>query len=439
MAKRGSDDGEAKRRPNGESSIYQGADGKWHGRVTMGVKDDGTPDRRHVERKTETEVIRAVRALERQRDSGKVRKAGSFWTVAKWLMFWIENIACPPNVKPNTADGYRVAVKVHLIPGIGAHRLEKLTPEHIEKLMRKMQDGGSAAGTAHQAFRTLRTALNEAERRGHLTKNPVLLAKSPRLSEKEVEPYSVEEVQRILAQAAQRPRNGTRWAIALALGLRQGEVLGLRWENIDLEKKSLRVRKNRLRPKYAHGCTDPCGKKSGYCPRRKQINKDTDDTKSRAGRRVMGIPDEVVTLLRAHKDTQDKERRTAAQLWEDGGWVFTTPIGRALNPNTDYHEWKKLLKDACVRDARLHDARHTAATVLMLLGIQERAVMDVMGWATTGMAARYQHVSDPVRANIADRVGGLIWQPVKAAEAPAAEPVAGVSRSQLRRKLRRRG
>jgi integrase len=122
--------------------------------------------------------------------------------------------------------------------------------------------------------------------------------------------------------------------------------------------------------------------------------------------------------------------------------VFATPTGRPLNPNTDYHEWKQLLKDAGLRDGRLHDARHTAAAVLLILGVQERAVMGVMGWASTGMAARYQHVTDPIRADIAKRVGGLIWQPAEEAGTTpsrgAASAQTGVSRSVLRRKLRRR-
>src|SRR4051794_14360303 len=108
-----------RRKPNGASSIYQGSDGNWHGRVTMGVRDDGSPDRRHVQRKTEVEVIRAVRELERDRDAGIVRKAGQSWTVATWLTFWLDHIAAP-NVRENTAAGYRVAVNKHLIPGLGA-------------------------------------------------------------------------------------------------------------------------------------------------------------------------------------------------------------------------------------------------------------------------------------------------------------------------------
>ncbi len=259
----------AKRKANGESSIYFGADGRWHGRVTVGVKDNGTEDRRHVTGKTESIVKAKVKQIEKDRDNGTLRKAGESWTVAKWLTHWLENIATPPNVRENTASGYRVAVRVHLIPGIGAHRLEKLTPEHIEKLTRKMQENGSKPATAHQVHRTLRTALNEAMRRGHLGRNPASLAKAPRLEEEEVEPYSVEEVQRLLIAAAELPRNGARWAVALALGLRQGEALGLKWSDVDLTTGTVFVRRSRLRPRWQHGCTKPCGRKfGGHCPDR---------------------------------------------------------------------------------------------------------------------------------------------------------------------------
>ena len=96
-------------------------------------------------------------------------------------------------------------------------------------------------------------------------------------------------------------------------------------------------------------------------------------------------------------------------MWAEGGWVFTDKLGRPVVPNTDYHAWKALLRRAGVRDARLHDARHTAATVLLVLGVPERTVMEIMGWSTTGMAARYQHVTDPIRQEVAARVGGLLW------------------------------
>nr|WP_243420782.1 site-specific integrase [Micromonospora globispora] len=267
----------------------------------------------------------------------------------------------------------------------------------------------AAAATAHQAHRTIRAALNEAVRRGHLTKNPAALAKAPRLPESEIEPYSVAEVQRLLVATRGR-RNSARWAVALSLGLRQGEALGLRWSDVDLDAGTLTVRRGRQRPRWEHGCRSPCGRKhGGHCPDRRPIRADTAETKSRAGRRSIGLPDELVALLRKHRDEQDQERVTAAQLWEDGDWLFATPTGGPVNPRTDYDEWKRLLKLAGLRDGRLHDARHTAATVLLILGVAERAVMGIMGWSNSAMAARYQHLTNQVRRDIAQRVGGLLW------------------------------
>jgi integrase len=93
----------------------------------------------------------------------------------------------------------------------------------------------------------------------------------------------------------------------------------------------------------------------------------------------------------------------------EGGWLFATRLGRPINPNSDYREWKAPLVRAGVRHARLHDARHTAATVLLVLGVPERTVMSIMGWSSTSMAARYQHVTQPIRREVANRVGGLLF------------------------------
>lgn len=400
----------ASRRPNWAASIYQDKNGYWHGRVTIGIRDDGKPDRRHVGGKTRAEVTRRVRDLEKARETGTVRKPDRHrWTVAEWLTHWVDNIA-EASVGENALSAYQVAVRVHLLPGVGAHRLDKLEPEHLERLYAKMQRNGSSAATAHQAHRTVRTALNEAVRRGHLQRNPAILAKSPRLSDEEIVPYTVEEVRKILDCAAQY-RNSTRWALALALGLRQGEALGLKWPDIDLNDGTLIVRRSRNRPRWKHGCNPSCGRKyAGHCPQRQSIRDAAGHTKSRAGRRQLGLPTELIDRLREHQDEQDQERRIAGQLWHEGDWVFTTPTGEPVNPRTDYDEWKRLLRRAGVRDGRLHDARHTAATVLLVLGVPERAVMDLMGWSHSAMASRYQHVTATVRKDVADRVGGLLWR-----------------------------
>lgn len=404
------------RTANGRSSIYLSErDNSWHGYVTVGVKDNGKLDRRHVRGKTKAAVTAKVRQLEQQRDTGKVRKPGQSWTVEQWLNHWIEAIVAPPVITENAFIAYEVAVRVHLIPGVGAHKLDKLDPEHLENLYRRMTRAGAKPGRVHQVHRTIRAALNEAMKRKRITENPALLARTPKVEEEEVEPYSVAQVKSIL-EAAQQNRNSARWAVALALGLRQGEALGLQWTDIDLDDCTLIVRRSRLRPKWQHGCVEPCGHKyGGHCPQRVPLRKETAGTKSKAGKRGIGLPDELVALLKQHKAEQERERLKAAELWQETGYVFTTPTGEPLNPRTDYTEWKRLLERAGVPERRLHDARHTAATVLLLLQIPDRTVMAVMGWSNTAMAARYQHIIAAIRRDVADSVGGLLWKPEQSA------------------------
>lgn len=426
------------RAPNGASSIYYSEyDGRWHGRVTVGVRDDGRPDRRHVKRKTEAEVVRAIRKFEQDRSARQVRKPGKPWTVEGWLRHWVEEIA-EPTVRYKALLGYRTAVYRHLIPNLGAHKIDKVQPEHFEKLYRKMQQNGLKAATAHQVHRTARTAFGEAQRRGHLTRNPVALAKPPRIEEEEVQPFTVEEARRILA-AATRRRNGVRFAMALALGLRKGEALGLKWSRVDLENGLLRTPTQLQRQSWQHGCVDPeacarahhkseacpphcqrhkrcpapcppdCTGHAAHCPERTGGGLREVEVKSRAGKRAVGIPAPLVHALRQHKAAQDRERQLAAELWEEGDWVFTQATGRPIDPRGDHDGWKSLLREAGVRDARLHDARHTAATMLLALGVPNRSVMEIMGWSELSMTMRYQHVSHELLGTIASQVEALLW------------------------------
>jgi integrase len=136
----------------------------------------------------------------------------------------------------------------------------------------------------------------------------------------------------------------------------------------------------------------------------------------RAGRRGMGLPDALVALLRRHRIRQDHDRAAACELWSETGYVFTTPTGQPLHPRSDYSAWKRLLEQAKVPERRLHDARHTAATVLLLLGVPLPAVMGIMGWSSAMMATRYQHIVDAVRRDVA--VDGLLWGPPAGLDAP---------------------
>ncbi len=322
------------RAANGRSSVYRGEDGRWHGRVTMGVRDDGRADRRHVTGRTQREVVQKVRALERARDSGQAAGPGRAPTVETWLTHWVERVAAP-GLRVKTLAGYRTAVYRHLVPRLGKHRLDRLTPEHIEAMYAALLADGLAPATVHQVHRTLRTALGEAFARGRVAVNPAVRAKAPRLVEA---------------------------------------------EDLDESAPTLIVRRALQRHVWQHGCTPAgaCGGKRGAdCPQRHGGGLVLVPPKSRAGRRTIALPPPLAQALRVHRTHQLEQRLAAGQLWVDRNLVFCQPNGRPLDPRADLRHWKRLLAAAGVRDARLHDARHTAATMLLVQGVDPRTVMDL--------------------------------------------------------------
>lgn len=428
------------RNPNGEGSLYYSEyDGYWHAKVTVGTLDNGNPDRRHIKRRDESEARAEYRELLNERDRGTVRKKGTKWKVDAWLIHWVENIA-PLTARYKTVVGYKTAVYRHLVPGVGAHWLKQIEPEHFEKLYTRMIQSGLKPGTVHQVHRTARTAFGEAERRGIVFRNVVRLARAPRVEEEEIEPLEPEDVQNILTAALKR-RNGVRYVIALALGARQGEALGFKWSALNKRRKTLRVRKALQRQKWQHGCDDPhrCGAKyhkvtpckdpcskhkrpcpppcppdcvehARMCPHRHSGGLVEVDVKSSAGRRTWTLPDQLFALLERHEEQQARDREYAGSEWHEGDWMFTQPNGKPIDPRADYETWCELLAEAGVRDARLHDARHTAATVLLILGVDERVVMELMGWSTITMKKRYQHVTAGIRQDVAEQLNEYFWK-----------------------------
>jgi len=214
-----------------------------------------------------------------------------------------------------------------------------------------------------------------------------------------------------------------------------------RWWRLHEPTKTLEIMRALQRRTWHHGCADPhacgaryhkttpcpkdckrhkrqcpppcpnnCDDHARWCPQRRDGGLVEVDVKSRAGRRGIALPDQLFDLITEHRNVQEREREHAGTEWHDGGWMFTQPNGNPLDPRRDLAEWKALLREAGVRDARLHDARHTAATTLLLLGVPERAVMDVMGWSNSSMVKRYAHVTARLRRDIADRLNRHLWE-----------------------------
>jgi integrase len=349
-----------------------------------------------------------VRELERARDAGTVTRTGRSPVVAAYLAEWLAGSRA--RVKVKTWIGYDVDIRVHVVPVIGGKQLAQLKPEDIEKVYVTMTDRGSSPATVAHVRRTLSKALGDAAKRGYLPRNPVPLAAAPKVEETEIEPLTEAEARRVLA-VAEDARNGAAWVIALSLGLRRGEVLGLRWDDVDTDADMIRVRRALQRHPWRHGCAGaPCGRRAAACTARHGGGLHLVTLKSAAGRRDVALPEPLAVQLRAHRHRQLAERLAAGERWRDEhDLVFTQPDGAPTDPDAHGRAWHAILAAAGVRPARLHDARHTAATLLLVQGVDARVVMEILGWSTAAMAKRYQHVVPELRRLAAERMTAALW------------------------------
>ena len=307
-------------------------------------------------------------------------------TVAQWMETWLTTIA-PRRIRRSTLEStYVPKVCNRIIPGLGKHRLDRLTPEHIERFYTRLEAEGLAPATVIQIHRILSRALKVALQRGYVARNVATLVDAPCASYDEIEPLTFDEALRIVKLAATR-RNGTRWSVALALGLRQGEALGLRWQHVDLDVGILMVRWQLQRFGWRHGCPDPhgCGKDrhsdgcppgcmrhARSCPQRTGGGLQLTELKSDKSRRTIALPPQLAAALKAHRTAQLQARMVAGSAWHDGDFVWCQTNGRPVGASADWDEWQALLKTAGIRQVRVHDARHTAATLLLAQGVDQR-------------------------------------------------------------------
>jgi integrase len=363
-----------------------------HGYVSMGVKSGGRRDRRHVSGTKRADVVGKVRALEQKRDAGTMESSGRQVTVEQWLIHW-QNTIAQRKVRPSTLVRYKQLIKHQIVPGIGHHRLDRLQPEHIEAMYTELlnrNDNPLRPATVLQCHRVLSRALKVAMQRGRVARNVCTLIDAPSVQREEVQPLTQDDARKVLATAT--GRNAARWSVALALGLRQGEALGLQWDAVDLEAASMRIRQAlQRRPGVGLVMVQPT---------------------SRAGRRTIAIPARLVKDLKAHRADQNAERLTAGSEWRERDLVFCQPNGSPIDPTVDHRAWRALLVKAGVRQVRLHDARHTAASLLLQQGVPARVVMEVLGHSQVGLTlGTYSHVAVEVTQEAAKRMGEALWGP----------------------------
>jgi integrase len=381
----------------------------WEGWASATV--GGRRVRQHIRGRTRAEVNEAIRKVEAEWDensSGEVLPGGDRVALAEWMSTWAAGRASA--VRPSTGVGYRLDQR-HINRVLGDVQLRRLTPEHVEKLYADMAARGLSAGTILHVRRTLSAALSTAVARGRIGRNVVKLASVPRYDPEEIEPLTVDEAQAVVKAVAGR-RNGVRWLIALALGLRRGEVLGLQWPDIDWNAGTISVRRALQRRPWQHGCSEdaPCGQRRARdCPHAVAGGLVAAPTKTRSSRRVLALPEPLALALAEHRRVQVEEQAAAAELWRDGDWVFATEIGTPIDPRNDLREWHQVVHAAGIRRVRIHDLRHTSATLQLVAGTDSRTLQGLFGWSSPVLVARYAHVIEQAKRDAAQRIGEVLW------------------------------
>lgn len=418
--------GKQLRRLPGEGSVHKRPNGTWCAQIDLGPDINGKRRRRSVYGRTRDDVLDKMKELLRQLgEHGDLPTADM--TLAKWMTYWLKNIAYD-RVKPATFASYQTAVTQYINPSIGKRPLSRLTTAHVRQMHSYVREQGCNSTTAHNAHACLRAALNDAMREGKVGSNKAALVRAPAKAVSKRNALSFDEARAVLSKADER--TGSRWLAAFLLGARQGELLGLRWDYIDLEAGMVDLAWSLQPVRYGHGCVprdqDPvCDKIARACPEKVlripegfeyqrldgNLNLCLLRPKSRTSRRVVPLPDALWAALRLH------EQQTA--VLNPHGLVWTRLDGRPINPKNDWTAWKALLKAAGIkRSVTLHEARHSTATWLADAHVPENVIVDLLGHSDVIVNRSYQHLSPATGRQALNLLGAqLSGSPVAALDA----------------------
>ena len=386
----------AGRRGNGEGSIYlRESDGNWCATVDLGWAN-GKRRRKVIYGKTRKEVAEKLKVTLRDQQQG-LPVTSDRQTVEQFLERWLVDVAAP-KLRSSTYVSYQSKCKLYIIPAIGRIPLLKLEPQQVQAMMNGMTKRGLSPRTVQYTRAILRKSLNQALKWGIVGRNVAALTEAPRVERPEMLSLDPEQASRLL-DTVKGDRLEALYAVALALGLRQGEALGLRWQDVDLDTGTLRVRVSLQRL-------------SGQPPI-------LVEPKTRQSRRTLPIPHEVAAQLRAHRTRQLAERLRAGRAWqgEDWGLVFTNVAGEPLAKGTVIKQYKRHLAAAGLPVLRFHDLRHSCASLLVAQGVHPRVVMEILGHSTITLTMNtYSHVLPQAQRDATNLMDRLFTSPAQAGD-----------------------
>lgn len=399
-----------RRRGHGEGSVYQRKDGRWTATIDLGWID-GKRKRKTFYGDTQRDVLAAMRAAQMQQRAGKNLALPSM-LLEPYLKAWLVEKATS-EIAPKTLDQYQRLMRLHVIPALGKRSVEKLTTADVTAWLRAKKDSGLSAKTCNHLRGLLRNALNDAVKAGMIVRNPVMATEPVRGESRAISPLERDEIERLFTALEGHPED-ILIRLTLSLGLRIGEALGLRWEDVDLSG---------VRP-WSRG--RPCLRIEWTLQRVAGTRTPGDDVapdatvpsvllrkrpKTPKSRRVLPIPAQIVTLLETQRERQEALRSAPHGLWADEGYVFTTELGRPLESRNVLRRFHAACARAKINRRRLHDLRHTAVTALLAQGVPMKVVSELLGHSQLATTADlYGHVLSDTLADATDRLA-VAWAP----------------------------
>ncbi len=365
-----------KRRGNGEGTIYQRPDGRWCTQITVYTAQGRK--RKTLYGKTRREVDKLLTRAKADQEDGLILDAGNL-KLGEYLDRWLAD-SVRDTVRQRTYERYEQMVRVHIKPSLGRVRLKALNATHVRGLYRQKLDAGLAPRTVRYVHTTLNKALKDALADGLIPRNVASAVRPPKLTKKEIRPLSPEQAN-IFLEAARGDRFEALYVMAITTGLREGELLGLRWEDVDLESGTLSVRRTLSEARSGRFFEPP---------------------KNGKGRNIR-LTARAVDALKRHKASQNEERLRLGTLWHDEGLVVPSLTGTPMNAkNLTARSFKPLLKQAGLpHTVRFHDLRHTCATLLLSKGVHPKIVQELLGHATIAITLdTYSHVLPNMQSEV---------------------------------------
>jgi integrase len=356
----------AMKRGNGEGSITRRKDGLYMARYT--VQTATGPKRKTIYGKEREDVAEKLADALSNRNKGLVFDAGS-QTVGEYLERWLETSA-KGSVQESTYASYCKQVRCYVVPAIGRVKLKGLSSMQIQGMYRAMLDRGLSPRTVHYTHAVLHRGLRQAVRWGLIPRNVSEDVDRPRLRREEIRPLSRGQARHLLKTAGESgDRFEALYVLALHTGMRPGELLGLKWEDVDLDEGDLRLN----RALAGRNLTTP---------------------KTKRSRRRIDLSTASIAALKAHRKRQLEERMRKVGLWRDHDLIFASAVGTPLSHRNVVRSFKALLKRAGLPvSTRLYDLRHTCATLLLGSNVHPKYVQELLGHASIALTLdTYSHV-----------------------------------------------